>query len=97
MCIRDRDNGVNFVIPTPLTTSVKELNQRAETAARAKRLDNDYENIMYVAAYLSQFVDQWKEEFPEISVRPDILGTLFNLGYRTPNPNPCLLYTSRCV
>ncbi|PWL44980.1 MAG: hypothetical protein DBY45_04840 [Clostridiales bacterium] len=82
------DNGVNFVIPTPLTTSVKELNQRAETAARAKRLDNDYENIMYVAAYLSQFVDQWKEEFPEISVRPDILGTLFNLGYRTPNPNP---------
>lgn len=82
------DNSVNFVIPTPLTTSVEELNQRAETAARAKRLDNDYENIMYVAAYLSQFIDQWKEEFPEISVRPDILGTLFNLGYRPPNPDP---------
>lgn len=34
--------------------------------------------------------DTWKKDFPEISKRPDILGTLYNQGhdFSTPHANP---------
>ena len=61
-----------------------------ETMAREKRLEDNSWNIMYVAAYIKYFEDTWKEVFPEISSRPDILGTLYNIGHEKalPNSNP---------
>jgi hypothetical protein len=54
----------------------------------AYRLTDDKQNIRYAAAFLKLFQDQWKEVFPEIGSRADILGTLYNLGYRQPNATP---------
>ena len=43
----------------------------------------------YVAAYIKALEDIWKSEFPEISNRPDILGSLYNLGHeRKPHGSP---------
>ena len=47
------------------------------TMDREKRLENDRVNIMYVAAYIRYFQDIWKDQFPSIANRPDILGTLY--------------------
>jgi|GEM_PF-2302092 len=55
----------------------------------------DRTNLMYVAAYLKSFQDNWSSAFPEITDRPDILGSLYNLGHtnndgtpRKPHSNP---------
>lgn len=46
-----------------------------ETMAREKRLEN--------------LEDIWKDEFPTISERSDILGSLYNLGHeKEPHSNP---------
>ena len=58
--------------------------------AIAKRLTVDEQCIEYVAAYLKYWQDEWKDEYPIIDGKSDVLGTLFNLGDRAnaPNPNP---------
>ena len=57
--------------------------------AREKRLENNDLNIMYVAAYIKAIEDIWEDEFPEISNRLDILGSLYNLGHeKKPHNNP---------
>jgi len=50
--------------------------------------DNTY-NIRCVAAYLRYWQDKWGDVY-DISNKPDILGTLYNLGDRAnaPNTNP---------
>ncbi len=57
------------------------------TMAREKRLENDRINCYYVAAYIRYFQDTWKYKFPSIAGRPDILGTLFNIGHEVTKPN----------
>lgn len=61
-------------------------------AERYKRLtSNDhYYNYLYGALYLRQFIEQWKKSGHEIRRRPEILTTLFNVGFAQskPNPNP---------
>ena len=51
-----------------------------ENNMRARALMNDGINIMYVAAYLSYIQDIWKNVYPQISGKSDILGTLYNIG-----------------
>ena len=55
----------------------------------AGKLLNDKANIRYVAAYLSAWQDVWESTI-DISDKPEILGTLYNLGTRArkPNKNP---------
>ena len=55
--------------------------------AIAKRLTVDSQNIKYVAAYLNYIQDYWKNTY-DISGRPDILGTLYNIGEGSPNTSP---------
>ena len=57
------------------------------TMAREKRLENDRMNIIYVAAYIKYLQDTWQSEFPTIAKRPDILGTLYNLGHEKTSPH----------
>jgi len=59
---------------------------------RGVRLADDSWNIRYAAAYIRALQDIWVDEFPEISKRPDILGSLYNLGHEkkphgSPKPN----------
>jgi RHS repeat-associated protein len=56
--------------------------------ALSRRLEDDKINSLYVAAYIKFIQDKWQGEFPAIADRPDILGTLYNLGVKTPHGNP---------
>ncbi len=58
--------------------------------AIAYRLTVESENVNYVAAYLRYFQDRWKDVYPEIDGKTDILATLYNLGENAnpPNSNP---------
>lgn len=54
----------------------------------AQKLNSDDKfNIECVAAYLSVHQEQWRNTY-DISGEPAILGTLYNLGARTPRVNP---------
>jgi len=58
---------------------------------RATILQDNYICILYAAAYLALIADMWVKEFPTIRVRPDIWGSLYNLGHNKPphaNPQP---------
>ena len=45
--------------------------------------------FIYVAAYIKALEDLWVNEFPDIGNRPDILGSLYNLGHeKTPHNDP---------
>ena len=57
--------------------------------AIAYRLTVESENVNYVAAYLRYFQDRWKDVYPEIDGKTDVLATLFNQGeIRPPHANP---------
>ena len=57
-------------------------------SSRYDRLMDERINCFYVAAYIKYFQNTWVDEFPTIAERPDILGTLYNVGQREPNPEP---------
>jgi hypothetical protein len=52
--------------------------------------DNHYNSYLYGALYLKQMMNQWKNAGYDIKFRPEIVGTLFNVGFpqSKPNPNP---------
>jgi len=51
---------------------------------------NHYGSYLYAGLYLRQIMQQWKQAGFDISNRVDILGTLYNIGFRgsKPNANP---------
>lgn len=51
---------------------------------------NHYYNYLYGALYLKQMLNQWERAGFNISHRPEIVGTLFNVGFpqSKPNANP---------
>lgn len=51
---------------------------------------NHYYSYLYAAVYLKQIYIQWLKAGYDISDRPEILATLFNLGFEVskPKPNP---------
>lgn len=60
---------------------------------RLKRLvqfKNHYYSYLYTAVFLKQIKTQWEKAGFDIGDRPEILATLFNLGFNKskPNPNP---------
>lgn len=59
---------------------------------RYSRLTDEkhYYSYLYAAIYLKQMITQWKNAGFDISNRPEIIGTLFNVGFpqSKPNPNP---------
>lgn len=66
------------------TTSPHFLVSRDELIA-SNLMDNTY-NIRCVAAYCKYWQDTWSSTL-DISNRPEILGTLFNLGVNANSPN----------
>ncbi len=65
----------------------KRVKMAASRGARYKRLVNNGTNIVYVAAYIRYFVEKWRAKVPNIKQRPEILGTLYNLGHEKTKPN----------
>lgn len=60
-------------------------------AERFKRLThyrNHYYAYLYAALYNKQIIAQWKNSGVDISKRPEILATLYNIGFRNSKPNP---------
>lgn len=51
---------------------------------------NHYYSYLYAGIIIKQHIEQWKKTGYDISGRPEILATLFNLGYYAskPKPNP---------
>ena len=46
-----------------------------------------YYSYLYAALYLKQFETQWKNAGYDISNRPEILSTLYNIGFANSKPN----------
>lgn len=49
---------------------------------------NHYYSYLYGALYLRQILEQWKKAGHDIGNRPEISGTLFNVGFPQSNPKP---------
>ena len=47
---------------------------------------NRYYNFLYGALYLKQFITQWQRAGINIVDRPEILGTLYNIGFTNSKP-----------
>ena len=53
------------------------------------RLTNEkdhYYSYLYTAIYLKQIINQWEKAGYDVSKRPDVLVTLFNLGFNASKP-----------
>jgi hypothetical protein len=46
-----------------------------------------YYGYLYTGLYLHQIIQQWKSTGFDISNRPDVLATLFNIGFANSHPN----------
>ena len=55
---------------------------------RLNALRDPRTNVMYAAAYLRHQTNRWKDDFPEISNRPDILATVYNRTDTKPHDSP---------
>lgn len=58
---------------------------------RFSRLTNEkdrYYSYLYGALYQKQLIEQWKNSGIDISKRPEIISTLFNIGFSNSKPNP---------
>ena len=66
-------------------------NQEIDKQRYNRLMDNShYYSYLYAALYLKQMMNQWKNAGYDISNRPEIVGTLFNVGFpqSKPNANP---------
>ncbi len=57
---------------------------------RFSRLSNEhdhYYSYLYAALYLKQMLTQWKSAGFDIGSRPEIIGTLFNVGFSQSHPS----------
>lgn len=60
-----------------------------ETKTRYQRLTNEkdhYYSYLYGGLYLAQVIEQWSKAGYDISRRPEILVTLFNIGFNNSKP-----------
>ena len=58
-----------------------------ERFARLTDADTQYWSYLYGALYLKQMMTQWNNAGYDISYRPEIVGTLFNIGFPKSRPN----------
>ncbi len=63
---------------------------KQERFARMTDQHNHYYSYLYAGLYLNQVMTQWKNAGYDISNSPDIISTLYNLGFSKsiPNANP---------
>ena len=59
----------------------------SERFARITDEENHYYGYLYAALYLKQIMKQWQNAGFDISDRPEILSTLYNIGFNNSHPN----------
>lgn len=64
------------------------VNHDTELYKRLTDPKNHYYSYLYTAIYLKEIEAQWKDAGFETGNRPDVLVTLFNLGFKASNPKP---------
>jgi hypothetical protein len=81
--------------PYYLGADMENVLDYADGSDGSKRYDRLTENThyysyLYGAIYLKQIMNQWEKAGYDIKFRPEIMGTLFNVGFpqSKPNPNP---------
>lgn len=62
-------------------------NHDAERLARLTDEDNHYYSYLYGGLELEQFITQWQKAGYDIRHRPEILATLYNIGFSRSKPN----------
>lgn len=72
------------ILDYPSNINIKNIGNERYNRLTAQ---NHYYNYLYGALYLRQFITQWEKAGFDISKRPEIIGTLFNLGFSSSNPN----------
>ena len=68
-----------------------DLNSNDPAGERFSRLTDDknhYYAYLYGAVYLKEMLTQWERAGYSIKYRPEIIGTLFNVGFPQSKPNP---------
>lgn len=73
------------------TNSTSTITLSGSDADRIKRLTNSkdhYYSYLYAALYLKQIMTAWERAGYSISDRPEIIATVYNLGFQKSNPNP---------
>ena len=60
----------------------------AERISRLTSFHNHFYSYLYAALFLKQIQVQWEQAGHPIESRPEILTTLFNLGFARSKPNP---------
>ncbi len=73
-----------------LTYSTSTTDTDQELFLRLTDEKDHYYSYLYTAVFLREIIEEWKHAGYDISERPDILVTLFNLGFQAsaPKPNP---------
>ena len=67
-----------------------DLNSSDQVQERFAHLTDDknhYYSYLYGAVYLKEILSQWKSAGYDIKYRPEIIGTLFNVGFPQSKPN----------
>jgi hypothetical protein len=62
------------------------INHDKELYNRLTDPKNHYYSYLYTAVYLKEIQSQWKRAGFEVGDRPDVLVTLFNLGFKASHP-----------
>jgi hypothetical protein len=62
----------------------------SERLSRITDAKNPYYSYLYIGLFMKQIQTQWQKAGYDIDTRPEILATLYNLGfyYSTPKPDP---------
>lgn len=66
----------------------KTVDPTTERIDRLTSFRNHYYSYLYAAVFLKQVKLQWEKAGYSIENRPEILATLFNVGFPQSNPNP---------
>lgn len=69
-----------------LAYSATTTNQAAELFTRLTDEKDHYYAYLYTAVYLKEVMTQWENAGYDVSQRPDVLVTLFNLGFKASEP-----------
>jgi hypothetical protein len=65
----------------------KTADQKQERFARMTDQHNHFYSYLYAGLYLKEVETQWKSAGFDISNRPDVLSTLYNIGFANSRPN----------
>jgi hypothetical protein len=75
-------------LSTLIAYSSSSTDKSTELFNRLTNEDDHYYSYLYTAIYLKEIEMQWKRAGYDVSGRPDVLVTLFNLGFAASEPKP---------